>query len=76
MENRMSDAIEIFVGVDVSKDTLDVASSAGERWQTRNDEESIGALVAPLSQLRPRLIVLEATGGFEAPLASALALAQ
>jgi transposase len=72
----MSDVLEIFVGVDVSKDTLDVASSVGERWATRNDEESIGALVERLSHLRPRLVVLEATGGFEAPLASALALAQ
>lgn len=72
----MSAAMAIFVGVDVSKDTLDVASSTGERWQTRNDDEPIGTLVARLSQLTPRLIVLEATGGFEAPLASALALAQ
>jgi transposase len=72
----MNDAIEIFVGVDVSKDTLDGASTAGEHWQTRNDEESIGALVERLRALTPRLIVLEATGGYEAPLASALALAQ
>ena len=72
----MNDAIEIFVGVDVSKDTLDGASTAGEHWQTRNDEESIGALVERLRELTPRLIVLEATGGYEAPLASALALGQ
>ena len=65
-----------YVGIDVAKDTLDVAlSSAGEVWHLAHDEAGIGHLVARLQPLHPALVVLEATGGLDGPLAAALASA-
>ncbi len=67
---------ESFVGIDVSKAQLDIASRpSGERWQVRNDPAGCSSLVERLLRLRPSLIVLEATGGFEAAAATALATA-
>ena len=37
----------------------------GERWDSANDEEGFGDLIARLRRLRPALVVLEATGGLE-----------
>jgi transposase len=66
----------VFVGIDVSKSTLDVAlRPSGERFSTPNDEAGIGTL---LDRLRPHpnaLVVLEATGGFEHPAVATLATA-
>lgn len=53
------------VGIDVSKDTLDIAVSNGERFGAANDEEGIAAVVERLRSLAPERIVLEATGGYE-----------
>lgn len=62
-----------FVGVDVSKDTLDVASYSGsQKWHSPNSETGIGHLIQALTELAPALVVMEATGGYEAPLAYAL----
>lgn len=62
-----------FVGVDVSKDTLDVASYSGsQKWHSPNSETGIGHLIPALTELAPALVVMEATGGYEAPLAYAL----
>ena len=65
------------VGVDVAKATLDVASSTNPavRWQTTNDERGWAALIEYVLPLHPEVIVLEATGGYEARVASALAAA-
>jgi transposase len=53
---------ELFVGIDVAKDVLDVAvRPTGDAWQVTNDEAGINALVERLKTLRPTLIVLEAT---------------
>jgi transposase len=64
----------VCVGIDVAKDHLDVAVGAdGPAWSVTNDEAGIGALLEDL-QARPcELVVLEATGGFEVAVASALA---
>ncbi len=63
-----------FIGIDISKHHLDAADSmTQETWQTADNEEGIAGLVESLSALNPPLIVLEATGGLELPLASALA---
>jgi transposase len=63
-----------YVGIDVSKDRLDVAITPKERtWQVPNDEEGIGKLVKTLKELSPGIIVLEPTGGYESPVAGALA---
>lgn len=64
-----------FVGIDVSKNALDVATSDGLDWQVRNDEGGIAGLTARLRALRAGLVVLEATGGLEIPVAAAMAAA-
>jgi len=69
-------AVEVFVGVDVSQAHLDVAlRPSGETWHVAHDEPGIAALGARLRDLRPALVVLEATGGVEVPLVGALAAA-
>ncbi len=66
----------VFVGIDVSKDRLDVAlRPTSDRWAIAREEPGIAALVARLRRLAPALIVLEATGGLEVPLVGALAAA-
>jgi len=66
----------LFVGIDVSKDTLDVAvRPTAETWQVANEAAEISTLVAQLEAMAPALVVLEATGGFEGPLLAALAVA-
>ena len=66
--------VEVFVGVDVSKSTLDVRiEPPGESFQVGNDDEGIRALCSRLSELVPTLIVMEATGGLEIRAAGELA---
>jgi transposase len=66
----------MYVGIDVSKEVLDVAiEPTGETGRVRNTMEDIGELVARLAARSPTLIVLEATGGFEATVAAVLATA-
>ena len=56
----------IFIGIDVSKARLDVAiRPSAEKLSVSNDEAGIQTLVKRLSELKPALIVLEATGGLE-----------
>lgn len=65
-----------FVGVDVSKDRLDVATHPEPRsWSVSNDETGIQDLVKRLLPLHPTHVVLEATGGYEMPAVAALAAA-
>jgi transposase len=65
-----------FVGIDVSKALLDCHCLPEETThQDPNDEAGIVAVVARLKAMQPALIVLEATGGLEMPLAAALAAA-
>ena len=69
-------SLTLFVGIDVAKDTLDVAvRPTAETWQVDNEAVGINALVAQLATMAPALVVLEATGGFEGPLLAALAVA-
>jgi len=64
----------IFVGIDVSKDRLDVhVRPTAESFTVASDEAGIGALLSRLRALRPSLIVLEATGGYEATVTAAVA---
>lgn len=65
-----------FVGIDVSKNTLDLHALPGSvTQQFSNDPEGIAALVSRVLDLVPMLVVLEATGGLEHPGAAALAAA-
>jgi len=66
----------ISVGIDVSKDTLDVALSTGARFSSANDENGILSLVKQVKALQPERIVLEATGGYEQALVAELAVNQ
>jgi transposase len=66
----------ICVGIDVSKDTLDIASSEQEHWSCANNETGIQELLAALRPRALELIVLEASGGYEAACVAALAAAQ
>jgi transposase len=66
-------AEEQWIGIDVAKAWLDVARSAEEPVQrVANDADGIAALVAALRQRPPRLVVLEATGGYETAVTAAL----
>lgn len=67
---------ECFVGIDVSKDRLDVALLPdNQRWSVGNNEAEISSLIERLKQLSPSLIVLEATGGLETLVATSMCLA-
>jgi len=66
----------IFVGIDVSKDRLDVCvRPQGESFVIARDDEAVAGLSVRLGALSPRLIVLEATGGLQVKVAGALAAA-
>jgi transposase len=68
---RNQDTMERFVGIDVSKATLDLAARtpAGPLpevlAQVPNTDAGVGRLVAELQALAPTLLVVEATGGYE-----------
>jgi transposase len=67
----------MYVGIDVAKDRLDVhVRPTGEAFAVARDGEGLAALTARLGELEPCLVVLEATGGFEVTVASALAAAK
>ena len=65
-----------YVGIDVAKDQLDWAQRPGGKPERlgRNETE-IAGLVQRMKDIQPALIVMEATGGLEVPVAAALALA-
>jgi transposase len=63
----------IFVGIDVSKDRLDVAVLGEEQgWQVDNTQAGIAKLVKQMTKLQPELIVVEATGGYQRAVVEAL----
>lgn len=63
----------IHVGIDVAKDTLEVACGAEAVTRSfANDDDGYEALISTLNAYRVDLIVMEATGGYEAPCACAL----
>ncbi len=73
----MTNAAEVFVGIDVSKAQFDIAVHAqATHWQTPNTDAGIADLIQRLHALHSTLIVLEATGGFESRLVSELAMAK
>jgi transposase len=66
-------AEELYVGIDVSKAELVVAvRPSGERMTLANDRAGIKRLVARLSELKPALVVVEATGGLQRQAVAAL----
>jgi transposase len=76
-EDILMSATETFAGIDVSKARLDGASrGGGAAFSAPNDPDGVAAVVQRMRQLKPTLVVIEATGGLEAPLAAALAAAE
>ena len=68
--------MDLYVGIDVSKATLDVATWPTTRqWTARQAAGDRSELIRDLAALAPRLIVLEASGGYEAVVAGELAAA-
>jgi transposase len=65
-------APEAFVGIDVSKARLDVAVEGGPVFAVDNTPEGHAELTARLAPLRPRRVLLEATGGLESAAVAAL----
>jgi transposase len=64
---------DVFVGIDVSKDRLDVhVRPLGIGFSVSNEAAGYAALIARLRPLRTKRIVLEATGGYERALWLAL----
>src|SRR3989442_1872179 len=67
----------VFVGIDVAQATLEVAvRPTGEAWQVANDETAFSDLIERLREIKPVVIVLEATGGMHLPVVAALAAAK
>lgn len=67
----------VVVGIDVSKAQLDTAFGAeGEVAGFGNDEQGISRLLERLSAVRPSLVVIEASGGYETAAATAIAAAR
>ncbi len=65
-----------WVGIDVSKDWLDVGvRPTGERTRMGRDAEGLASLVARLVPLAPRVVAVEATGGYESVVVATLAAA-
>jgi transposase len=61
------------VGIDISKDRLDVhLHPLGESFTVARDEEGLDVLTARLAPLGVRAVAMEATGGFETVVAASL----
>src|SRR5215212_7799016 len=69
----MATSSKVYVGIDVSKDRLDIAV-LGEKqtWQVDNCPVGIAQLVKQMKELQPELIVVEATGGYQRSVVDAL----
>jgi transposase len=66
----------VSIGIDVSKATLTIAVlPSGETWTSETSPRAVDALVARLGAQRPTVVVVEATGGYEAPLVAQCAAA-
>jgi hypothetical protein len=73
----MTTSTDRFVGIDVSKETLDVHLRPDNRdLQYPNNDDGISALLGCLEKLTPTLVVIEATGGYENAVVAALSVAQ
>ena len=65
-----------YIGIDVAKARLDVATRpGGDRWHVANDADGVATLVTRLHEMQPTLVVVEATGGYERPVTAALTAA-
>jgi transposase len=67
----------VYLGIDVSKDHLDVANEDGAfSARFTNNEEGFGELTSRLRELNPTLVVLESTAQYQLEVSLVLAAAQ
>jgi transposase len=71
----MASSDGMWVGIDVSKAHVDVAIFGGRQWRETTDTSGLARLTTELVQVGATLVVLEASGGYEASVAAALAAA-
>ena len=68
--------MENYIGIDVAKHTFELCRlNQKEIQQFENNKEGIRQAAKMLGSLKPKLVVMEATGGYEAMLAAGLYLA-
>jgi transposase len=72
----MNDRVAPSVGIDVSQETLDVATTDAQAWQVKHHPRAMAALVRRLSKLQPVRIIVESTGRLQEDLVVALMEAQ
>ena len=64
---------DLFIGIDISKRTLDIATCPGKTCHhVSNDPQGIRRAVRIIQAQRPTLVVMAASGGLEMPLAAGL----
>jgi transposase len=64
-----------FVGLNVTAEAIEVAiRPTGEMWKTEFADENITATAKKLKHLQPKLVVMEAAGAFELPVAGVFAI--
>ena len=69
----MATSSRTYVGIDVSKDRLDMATLGKKQaQQVRNTKDGIAQLADQMVDLQPELIVVEATGGYQRSVVEAL----
>ena len=75
LTNQMSLSVDSqFVGLNATSVTIEVAiRPTGEMWKTHFGDESIVEIADKLKCLQPKLVVMEAAGGFELPVAGVFA---
>jgi transposase len=62
----MASSAEVFIGIDVHKDTLEVCiDGREEHWECANDGAGVKQLLTTLEALSPTRIVVEVSGGYE-----------
>ena len=67
--------MELFVGIDVAKETLEVCVRPDNiRKSFANDDQGRIDIARLLAEMMPALIILEASGGYEIPVVEVLAL--
>ena len=72
-EKQMATSSRTYVGIDVSKDRLDMATLGKKQaQQVRNTKDGIAQLADQMVDLQPELIVVEATGGYQRSVVEAL----
>jgi len=73
MGEKGESQMKAYVGIDISRDTLDMAVYGEDKlWQFKNNPKDIARLCSLMNKVKPALVVFEATGGYEMPLYIAL----